>query len=1130
MSTWKYIAASLWHFRRIHLATAAGVLVAAAVISGALLVGDSMQGSLRDLVIRSLARIDTLVVAEQPFREVLLEQFESFDQNDAAAGVAPLLLTGGAATAGSGDETRRAAGLSIVGCEQRFWQLGHKATAAPAVAPATTGVAITVNVAADLGVSVGDAVVLRVPLVSAVPADSTLGERDDAVAIARMKVETILPDDRPLASFSLSPNQRMPRNVFIDLQELQELLELEDRLNAVALGSSDAGASLAEATRREWLESVEPTLADYGLTALELPEQPGVVQVEAARLVLPHHVVDVAGDVFGRQRVQEVVAYLANTMQRDGQSIPYSIVAAVQQKESLPGLLDVEGQPLQLAKHEIALNDWAADRLGAKVGDAVQLRYYEPETTHGQLDEQQLPAPLTVAAIVPLTSDGGPSTAADPRLTPELPGVTDQESINSWELPFELVEPIGDEDETYWEDHRTTPKAFVALALAEELWATRWGTTSLIRIAAQRDAPAEKVAATLADRLEPTQLGMQFVPAKHRALTAASGTTPFDGLFLGFSSFLMASAVMLVALLFRLGLDARAAEAGLLQAAGLPPKRLRRLWMVEGTVVAAIGSTAGILLGIGYARALIYGLNTWWVDATVTPFLSLHIDGTSLAIGWAAGVAAALGAMAFALRKFARTPARQLLAGDAGASLSANVGQGGRVWPIAAAAAAIVLAGVGTQSGGEAQAGAFFGSGAAALAATLLWLRNRLRQPHIAAPRRLGINGLAMRNIRRHPGRSILAIGLAASATFMIVAISAFRLEPTATGTGGFDLLATSDLPLYHDLNTPEGRDVYGFSTRQNIDWRGIRVVAVRVERGDDASCLNLFRSTQPRLLGIPVAQLSSSRFALAAAQTPTPDNPWELLDRDLGVDAQGRPVVPAILDRNTAFYSLGLYQIGDRYEGRDAFDRPIVYEVVGMLLNSVLQGDLLISEANLLRLFPETGGRRFFMIAAEEGADVRAIATTLESQLEDFGFDAIESERRLAELLAVQNTYLSTFQSLGLLGLLLGAAGLAAVQIRSVLERRAELALMQAQGFRRQRLAQMVFGENLALLLGGLGMGLLAAVVAVLPHAVGSRVGMPWWTLGALLGGVLAAGLIAGRAAIAAALRRPLLPSLRGD
>ena len=122
-----------------------------------------------------------------------------------------------------------------------------------------------------------------------------------------------------------------------------------------------------------------------------------------------------------------------------------------------------------------------------KIGDPITVTFYEPESTHGQLREHEPP---------PRSSCGRSSSwkrptasrrrAADPKLTPELPGVTDQESISDWDLPFELVEKIRPQDEDYWDEYRTTPKAFVSLATAKRLWPSRWGTISLLRIPDRR--------------------------------------------------------------------------------------------------------------------------------------------------------------------------------------------------------------------------------------------------------------------------------------------------------------------------------------------------------------------------------------------------------------------------------------------------------------------------------------------------------------------------------------------------------------------------------------------------------------------------------------------------------------------
>jgi ABC-type antimicrobial peptide transport system permease subunit len=153
-----------------------------------------------------------------------------------------------------------------------------------------------------------------------------------------------------------------------------------------------------------------------------------------------------------------------------------------------------------------------------------------------------------------------------------------------------------------------------------------------------------------------------------------------------------------------------------------------------------------------------------------------------------------------------------------------------------------------------------------------------------------------------------------------------------------------------------------------------------------------------------------------------------------------------------------------------------------------------------------------------------------VETALAEYGCDVQRTDVRLQAFMAVQNTYLSTFQTLGGLGLLLGAGGLAVVQMRNVLERRGELALLRAIGFRPGRLATMVWLENAWLLFGGLAAGAIAAGAAVWPHVAGGRAALPWGELALTLGGVAAAGSLAGLAALRAALGTPLLTALREE
>ena len=117
-------------------------------------------------------------------------------------------------------------------------------------------------------------------------------------------------------------------------------------------------------------------------------------------------------------------------------------------------------------------------------------------------------------------------------------------------------------------------------------------------------------------------MGFEFRPVKALALRASAGATPFEFLFLGFSFFIIVAALALVAILFRLGVDSRAREVGLLLAIGWPIARIRRVLLAEGLLVATAGAVVGVLLGIGYAWLMIVGLTTWWVEAITVPFLT----------------------------------------------------------------------------------------------------------------------------------------------------------------------------------------------------------------------------------------------------------------------------------------------------------------------------------------------------------------------------------------------------------------------------------------------------------------------------------------------------------------------------
>ena len=838
-------------------------------------------------------------------------------------------------------------------------------------------------------------------------------------------------------------------------------------------------------------------------------------------------------------RVQPAMTYLANTISLGKNEIPYSTITAIDFADQPPlgPLVNTDGQPIgPLEDNQIVLNAWAAADLGAKPGDTIRVTYFDPRSAHGVIRERV--EDFELAGVAKLAG-----AADDPHLTPEVDGVTDQAAIADWDPPFPFkAQRIRDKDEVYWEEHRATPKAFVALSTGQRLWGSRFGDTTSIRFVPAGGVTAANLRRELAP--EPAAMGLVFQPVKQQGLAASAGATPYGILFLAFSSFIIAAAVMLVALLFRLGIDGRTRELGILGAVGFPRHRIGWLLSGEGLIVAGAGSLVGVGAGLGYAAIMLAGLQIWWLAAVVTPFLQLHVDPLSLLVGFAGGLVTAWATIAWTVRRAGRLPPQQLLAG--------RIGQTGGpdacpplymakiAWVMLGAA---VVAGLATaRIGEELRAGVFFGVGALVLVAGLVLIWTRLERGATGAAVTVGggnLPRLALRNAARHPARSTLSVGLIASACFLIVAVSAFRLDPSGqlprrdSGDGGFALIAQSDQPVHYDLNTSEGRAELGFSEKDSKLLSQSKIFSLPIQPGDDATCLNLYRPRQPRMMGMSKALVDRGGFTWAGSLAASPDeeaNPWLLLQKDLGRDRDGAPLVPVILEKNTATYSLHLWSgPGEVYQISDAQGRTIRLVVVALLSGSIFQGDLLLSEENLLHHFPEVSGRRYFLLQTPP-EQVRATTGALDRTLGDYGLVSQTTAGRLAELLAVQNTYLSTFQSLGGLGLLLGTLGLAAVQLRNVLERQGELALLRAAGFRRAMLALLVVLENGALLLAGLGVGLVAALVAVLPHLLSGGAAIPWLSLAGTLALVLAVGLLAGLAAVRRVLKAPLLPALRNE
>ncbi|MGZ8920927.1 MAG: FtsX-like permease family protein, partial [Limisphaerales bacterium] len=770
MRTSDLIKRSVKYYWRTNLPVVFGVATAVAVLAGALLVGDSVRASLRDLFLQRLGHTDHVIAAPGFFREQLAEDIRPKLAAHGFSNSCPLIELEGSA---SSDNGARAGGVRVYGVDARFWQFHGRDQRRPENREAL----ISDSLSRELNIRPGDSLLIRIQKPSDVPLESLFGRKDEAGVTLRLTIREAL-SPAQLGEFSTRPQQGGVRAVFVPLQLLQKELGQPGRANTILVSSSNmAGQSETEKTKAlANLLKDTAHLDDYNIKLrvldpqnLSVENRAGVISENLAKQV------DEAMRETGNGETLPLMSYLVNNMQlENGRTIPYSIVTGVKSdfleliQRQHPGCDNkiTDATPL-------VLNEWAANDLGAKLKDRITLDYYV------WLDQGQLATRSTefrVACIIPMEG-----LAADRNLVPDYPGITESENVSDWDPPFPMdLDRIRPQDEDYWKKYRTTPKAFVRLEDAQKLWQSRFGKLTSLRInLGPGRSNAQIVEQSLRNKLEPAEMGLAILPVRAEGLAASRGATDFGEYFLYFSFFLVVSALLLASLFFKFGIEQRVREIGTLQAIGFPRSKIRNLFLAEGLVLSLVGSLLGLLGAVAYGYVILLGLRTWWVDAVGTTQLRLHVSAVSLLLGGIGGVLAAVICVAWTLRRLGKASSRSLFSGVVSASprLRLSPSASWRLWISIALTALALLALLAATFQIISQTAGFFGSGTLLLVALLYFVSAWLRRPRRKAIRGRGwpaVWRLGFRNAVHQPSRSVMCIALIAMSAFIVVTVEAF--------------------------------------------------------------------------------------------------------------------------------------------------------------------------------------------------------------------------------------------------------------------------------------------------------------------------------------------------------------------
>jgi len=983
------ILRNIFRYKSFYRLIAVAVIVAVAVITGSLAVGDSVRTTLVKRVEERLGKTETIIFSQYGYL------------NDSIRG--SLLSNGFVFLSG------KLIPVTVWGMDDMEITRGQAK--------------INAALSNEIKSSKTKDLVLRLPAAGMVPSGS-LFVADTYTTSLRLELESVVSVNQG-GNLNLKNEQTIPFNIFVNREELAEAMNAPGKINVILSDRKISKEDFASA----W------NYTQSGLSVF--PCHYGGLRVKPATTI-------VSDRVFIQDKVVEtlckndsasnrIYSYLANAIHSKHpklhsplKSIPYSFIAAVDY---------YKGQ--RVKPDEIILSDYAARRLNARIGDTLCVSYFISRQFKTLIEDSVF---LTVGKTVPLKD-----LQADKTLAADFPGLSNVERCTDWEsdLPINMNLITG-EDEDYWAEYRNTPKALVPYTALTARWANAFGSATALCIS---DTSRLK-------ELTPEMFGIQLVYPREAGITAAKSGVDFSSLFLSLGFFIIISAGMLMMVPLSEMLFRRRDELNLLKAAGFSGRRIRRLLWSETAPVVFFSAIAGVVVGIAYTYSVLFLLGNVWKGATHTEGFRVYPNLTTTFAGMFAGIIISLTLLYIrivrTLKKCFGTQMTQTLQINADFYLPAYSTLSTFIF------LCLLLINVFFIKSPF----LFVGTGIVFIITGWTWFDYMIdRGVNQKMP--FNLSKLMWASLFYTKKQVMLSFFTLASGVFIVFSVGLHRQgfadsSKIRAATGGFSLWCETSVPVYHNVQTKEGRAKLALKNLPNET----KVVQLLKYSADDASCLNLNKVATPNVLGIDMEELKNSGFKIKAPL-------WD----DSGA-------IPALVDETVLMWSLGK-KIGDTIVYIGDKGQPVPIRLAGTIQNSIFQGYILIDKTSFSKIWSEISGSEIMLVKTPEltVTDTKAL---ISQALNDYGVRVTTTGERLKMFNSVSDTYLTIFMTLGGLGLLLGIFSFIIVVRKNIIARTKETALYRSFGFDEKRTKILLYKENIIILLYAIFTGILGSLLGV--------------------------------------------------
>ena len=985
-------------FSRFYKLAATAVLITIAVIVGSLVVGDSVRTTLVKRVTERLGDTETIIFSRNSFIEDKLLESPLF-----ASGARGILLMNGFIS-----HNGKLTPVFVWGVDDMSVSKGSAK--------------INTALFNEMGANNPDAIVLRLPASGLVPSGSMFVTENYTTSM-RLSFDGVA-DVNDGGNISMKNEQTLPLNIFVNREELAEVMETKGKINVVLVNKEVP----AEELNKIW---------NYSLSGLSVNAKEDFMEISSDRIFLQDDVV--ASISRNNHNPNRLFSYLANSIERDNSSIPYSFVTAMD---------FYKGEALQ--KNEIILSDYSANRLNAKAGDEIMITYFTSKDLKTLHTDSAL---LRVKKIIPLAE-----LSEDKTLSADFPGLSDVERCTDWysDLPINM-DLITDEDEKYWEHYKSTPKAIIAYNAVASDWGNSYGNATSIRV---------KNTAPNLSELKFGMFGIQLIYPRGTGIFAAMNGVDFSGLFLALGFFIIISAILLMIVPLSEMLYRRKEEIALLKALGYTRKRITKMLWRESAPVVLASSFIGVIAGILYTALIMWLLGNAWKGATHTEGFSVYPNIVTVIAGMLTGIGLALFILWY------------VIAGNLKEKRPDNKKKNHslkrkRIFVILSSLLTITIISVNILLFHSVILFIIVGIillGTAAIWGDYLVCRNSL--PSVKKP--FDTKKMIWNTLFASKKQAMLSFFTLATGVFIVFSVGLNRKSfadssQIQAGTGGYSLWCESSVPIYHNMTTQAGREKLSLTTLPDKT----KVLQCLRYGADDASCLNLNKVVTPNVLGVDMDSLAESDFRIEQSI-------YRSEGKDIFKDMQicKDSVYPALVDATVLTWSLGM-ALGDtlHYEGDRG--QHIAILLAGTLPNTIFQGNILIDRSLFSEIWEETTGSEVFLIKTEE-AQKEKVKTLLSQALNEYGVRITTTNDRLKQFNTVTDTYLTIFMTLGSLGLLLGIMSFIIVVRKNMSTRRKEINLYKTLGFTEKKIEKSLYKENILVPLYAIATGVISALTGV--------------------------------------------------